>query len=41
MSKELPCTLVPAQQLLSDLRAVKDAEEREALTAAQRIASGR
>lgn len=36
--KELPCTLVPAQQLLSDLRAVKDAEEREALIAAQRIA---
>jgi len=35
--KALSCQLVPAQQLLTDLRAVKDGEEREALIHAQRI----
>ncbi len=36
--KALPCDLVPATQLLWDLRMVKDDEELEAMVAAQRIA---
>ena len=36
--KALPCELVPATALLTEMRKVKDAEELEALTAAQRIA---
>ena len=36
--KALPCELVPATELLTDLRKVKDEEELQALTAAQRIA---
>lgn len=36
--KEFPCELVPAGQLLNDLRASKDEEEKEALIQAQRIA---
>jgi len=36
--KALPAELVPASALLSSLRSVKDAEELEALVAAQRIA---
>ena len=36
--KALPCELVPASDLLSDLRRVKDREELEAMIAAQRIA---
>ena len=36
-SKELPCTLVPAQKLLDGLRASKDPQELEAMRQAQRI----
>lgn len=36
--KALPCELVPATELLLELRRVKDAEELAAMTAAQRIA---
>ena len=36
--KALPCQLVPAAELLSELRRVKDREELEIMTAAQRIA---
>ena len=37
-AKALPCQLVPAADLLADLRAVKDPEELEILISAQRIA---
>ena len=36
--KALPCELVPATELLQQLRTVKDAEELDAMVAAQRIA---
>ncbi|WP_297982959.1 Xaa-Pro peptidase family protein [uncultured Oscillibacter sp.] len=36
--KALPCELVPAAELLAELRRVKDREELEIMTAAQRIA---
>ena len=36
--KALPCELVPATELLTEMRKVKDEEELQALTAAQRIA---
>ena len=36
--KELPCELVPASKLLTELRRSKDAEELETMIAAQRIA---
>ena len=36
--KALPCDLVPATELLWELRMVKDEEELEAMVAAQRIA---
>jgi len=35
--KELPCTLVPAQKLISSLRASKDAEEQEIMRKSQEI----
>ena len=37
-SKALPCELVPAADLLAELRSVKDPEELEAMISAQRIA---
>ena len=37
-SKALPCELVPAADLLAELRSVKDPEELETMVAAQRIA---
>jgi len=36
--KELPCTLIAAPGLISDLRAVKDGEEQDVMRAAQKIA---
>ena len=38
LASALPCELVPAADLLSELRAVKDPEELEVMVAAQRIA---
>ena len=38
LARALPCELVPAADLLSELRAVKDPEELEIMVSAQRIA---